>query len=131
MPKSVSEKLKRLLPCHFTSVPILEGETGNIRPTMVGTSRGSTQSRALKSSTENSPIRKPNQMLRKDKTRDSSLIRIFSVNIKFLLGFGIIAFAIALFFINSLIKSIEKPQKPRVITPLPASKLMDLLMRRA
>ncbi|XP_016568329.2 mannosyl-oligosaccharide glucosidase GCS1 [Capsicum annuum] len=95
---------------------------------MVGTSRGSTRSRASKSSTENSPIRKPNQMLRKDKTRDRSLIRIFSVNIKFLLGFGIIAFAISLFFINSLIKPMEKPQKPRVIAPLPAPKLMDLPM---
>ncbi|KAH0674814.1 hypothetical protein KY284_025901 [Solanum tuberosum] len=95
---------------------------------MAGTSRGSTRSRASKSSTENPQIRNPNQILRKDKTRNNSLIHIFSVNLKFLIGFGIIAFAIALFFIYTLINPMEKPQKPRVITPLPAPKLMDLPM---
>ncbi|KAL3368651.1 hypothetical protein AABB24_009474 [Solanum stoloniferum] len=95
---------------------------------MAGTSRGSTRSRASKSSTENPQIRNPNQILRKDKTRNNSLIHIFSVNLKFLIGFGIIAFAIALFFIYTLINPMEKPQKSRVITPLPAPKLMDLPM---
>ncbi|MCE3214833.1 hypothetical protein HAX54_053463 [Datura stramonium] len=95
---------------------------------MAGTSRGSTRSRASKSSTGNPPIRSPNQMLRQDKTRNNSLIRIFSVNLKFLLGFGIISFAIALFFIYQVVNPMEKPQKPRVITPLPAPKLMDLPM---
>ncbi|TMW83041.1 hypothetical protein EJD97_003159 [Solanum chilense] len=95
---------------------------------MAGTSRGSTRSRASKSSTENPQIRNPNRILRKDKTRNNSLIRIFSVNLKFLVGFGIIAFAIALLFIYKLINPMEKPQKPRVITPLPAPKLMDLPM---
>nr|XP_009779159.1 PREDICTED: mannosyl-oligosaccharide glucosidase GCS1-like isoform X2 [Nicotiana sylvestris] len=96
---------------------------------MAGTSRGSTRSRASKSSAENAPILSPlNPKLRKDKTRNNSLIRIFNVNLKFLLGFGIISFVIALFFIYPIVNPMEKPQKPRVITPLPAPKLTDLPM---
>lgn len=95
---------------------------------MAGTSRGSTRSRASKSSPGNPQIHNPNQMLRKDKTRNKSLIRIFSVKHKILLGFGIIALATALFIIYTVINPMEKPKKPRVIIPLPAPKLMDLPM---
>lgn len=131
-PKTVSEQFNVLFLYHFTSslpVSVTDGETGNKRPTMAGTSRGSTRSRASKSSAENAPILSPlNPKLRKDKTRNNSLIRIFNVNLKFLLGFGIISFVIALFFIYPIVNPMEKPQKPRVITPLPAPKLTDLPM---
>ncbi|XP_060214175.1 mannosyl-oligosaccharide glucosidase GCS1-like [Lycium barbarum] len=93
---------------------------------MAGSSRGSTRSRAAsKSSTTQVP-----NPTRKDKTRNTNtLIRVFSVNLKFLLGFAVVAFVIATFSIYQVVNNhMEKPQKLRVITPLPAPKLMDLPM---
>lgn len=60
--------------------------------------------------------------------RDQSLIRIFNVNIKALLGFGILAFLISLFLIFRFVSNVEETKLPRVVTPFPAPKLMDLPM---
>ncbi|CAA2997448.1 Hypothetical predicted protein [Olea europaea subsp. europaea] len=56
--------------------------------------------------------------------------RILNVNIKYLFIFGLVFFLIALFLVNHLINPTEEPVKlkPRVVTPLPAPKLMDLPM---
>lgn len=59
---------------------------------------------------------------------DRSLIRILNVNIKTLLGLGILLSSIAVFLIYQLVSTHDEPEMPRVITPFPAPKLMDLLM---
>ncbi|CDP19898.1 unnamed protein product [Coffea canephora] len=60
--------------------------------------------------------------------RDQSLIRITNVSSKVFLGFGILFSSIALFLIFRLVNTNEEPEKPRVITPFPAPKLMELPM---
>lgn len=59
---------------------------------------------------------------------DRSLIRILNVNIKTLLGLGILLSSIAVFLIYQLVSTLDEPEMPRVITPFPAPKLMDLPM---
>ncbi|CAI9093220.1 OLC1v1028665C1 [Oldenlandia corymbosa var. corymbosa] len=60
---------------------------------------------------------------------DQSLISIMNVNIKTLLGLGILASFVAVFIIFQLVNTAEEPEKkPRVVTPFPAPKLMDLPM---
>ncbi|CAL5437572.1 unnamed protein product [Camellia sinensis] len=73
---------------------------------------------------DRTPLRNPK--LRKHRSRDHSLIRLLNVDLKVLLGFAIIAFLIVLFMIHRLIIAVEHPQKPRVVTPFPAPKIMDL-----
>ncbi|CAL5357831.1 unnamed protein product [Camellia sinensis] len=81
---------------------------------------------------DRTPLRNPK--LRKHRSRDHSLIRLLNVDLKVLLGFAIIAFLIVLLMIHRLIIAVEHPQKPRVVTPFPAPKIMDLpqvITRRA
>ncbi|KAF5939858.1 hypothetical protein HYC85_021025 [Camellia sinensis] len=81
---------------------------------------------------DRTPLRNPK--LRKHRSRDHSLIRLLNIDLKVLLGFVIIAFLIVLFMIHRLIIAVEHPQKPRVVTPFPAPKIMDLpqvITRRA
>ncbi|CAL5415749.1 unnamed protein product [Camellia sinensis] len=73
---------------------------------------------------DRTPLRNPK--LRKHRSRDHSLIRLLNVDLKVVLGFAIIAFLIVLFMIHRLIIAVEHPQKPRVVTPFPAPKIMDL-----
>ncbi|CAL5413179.1 unnamed protein product [Camellia sinensis] len=73
---------------------------------------------------DGTPLRNPK--LRKHRSRDHSLIRLLNVDLKVVLGFAIIAFLIVLFMIHRLIIAVEHPQKPRVVTPFPAPKIMDL-----
>ncbi|KAL6531514.1 hypothetical protein OROMI_027877 [Orobanche minor] len=99
---------------------------------MTGNSRRTARSRAKPTALEPDDDRKvlkapPNPNVRR-RGRDQSSIRILDVNLKFLLGFGVISFSIALFLIYRLVNPVEVPQIPRVITPLPAPKLMDLPM---
>ncbi|KAK6930839.1 Glycosyl hydrolase family 63, N-terminal [Dillenia turbinata] len=77
---------------------------------------------------EGSPLRsaKPNPKLRNNRRGGSHSLSIMDVNLKILLGLGISAFLIVLFLIFYLIKPIEQVQKPRVITPFPSPKIMDL-----
>ncbi|KAL7171700.1 hypothetical protein ACSBR2_036371 [Camellia fascicularis] len=65
-------------------------------------------------------------LISKHRSRDHSLIRLLNVDLKVLLGFAIIAFLIVLFMIHRLIIAVDHPQKPRVVTPFPAPKIMDL-----
>ncbi|KAL2547190.1 Mannosyl-oligosaccharide glucosidase GCS1 [Forsythia ovata] len=100
---------------------------------MTGASRRSTRSKAPPSSGVNNDdpsIRtvKPNTRIRKSGGREQNFIRILNVNLKYLLIFGLVCFLIALFLVNHLIKPTEESVNPRVVTPFPAPKLMDLPM---
>ncbi|KAJ9549525.1 hypothetical protein OSB04_022068 [Centaurea solstitialis] len=65
--------------------------------------------------------------LRKERGKDQ--LRILDVNFKLLLGFTIISSLVALFFVfRSIQFSDADDQLPRVITPFPAPKIMDLEM---
>ncbi|KAI8527967.1 hypothetical protein RHMOL_Rhmol12G0115200 [Rhododendron molle] len=86
---------------------------------MTGSGRRSARSR-IKSSTDGGDDRslriekpKPHPQYRRDRNRDHSLIRIPSVNLKALLGFGIVLFLLVLFLIHHLINPVEGPQTPR------------------
>ncbi|KAI5679356.1 hypothetical protein M9H77_10306 [Catharanthus roseus] len=63
-----------------------------------------------------------------DNGAERSLIRIFNINIKTLLVFGILLSSVASFLIYRLVNTLEEPEMPRVVTPFPAPKLMDLPM---
>ncbi|XP_059624181.1 mannosyl-oligosaccharide glucosidase GCS1-like [Cornus florida] len=95
---------------------------------MAGSGRTSARSRIKSTSgvDEDRTLRQPNPKLRRNRSRDDSFINILNVNLKALLGFGVIAFLIAVFLIYHLIQPAEEAQKPRVITPFPGPKLMDL-----
>ncbi|PSS26953.1 Mannosyl-oligosaccharide glucosidase [Actinidia chinensis var. chinensis] len=98
---------------------------------MTGSGRRSARSRIKSHSDADDDDRslqsaKPNPKLRRDGRRDQSLIRIPNVDLKALLGFGIVAFLVVLFLIYHLIQPIEQAQRPRVVTPFPAPKIMDL-----
>ncbi|CAI9785085.1 unnamed protein product [Fraxinus pennsylvanica] len=100
---------------------------------MAGASKRSIRSKTPSSSVDNyndPSIRnvKPNTRIRKSGGSDQNFIRILNVNIKYLFIFGLVFFLIALFLVNHLIKPAEEPVKPRVVTPFPAPKLMDLPM---
>lgn len=69
---------------------------------------------------------KPNFRSRRDTNRNSSVIRIFNVDLKLMLGLIVLAFFIILLLIRNLIKPVDIAQRPRVVTPFPAPKLMDL-----
>ncbi|PRQ39935.1 putative glycosidase [Rosa chinensis] len=58
--------------------------------------------------------------------RNDSSIRIFNVDLKIVLGLSVVAFFVILFFIYNLMNHVAHPQIPRVVTPFPAPKLMDL-----
>nr|GMD23223.1 mannosyl-oligosaccharide glucosidase GCS1 [Ipomoea batatas] len=99
---------------------------------MTGNSRRTARSRAKPASEADDDDREvrsatPNPKVRR-RGREQSSLRILDVNLKFLLGFGVISFSIALFFIYRLVNPAEVAQIPRVITPLPAPKLADLPM---
>jgi mannosyl-oligosaccharide glucosidase len=99
---------------------------------MPGTGRRSTRSRVNSSKHANanddddddgvSLRRRPN--LRR--ARNDSSIRIFNVDLKIILGLSVVAFFAILFLIYNLINPVQQAQMPRVVTPFPAPKLMDL-----
>ncbi|GMP82395.1 hypothetical protein CsSME_00036720 [Camellia sinensis var. sinensis] len=94
---------------------------------MAGSGRRSARSRIkLHTDADEDRTTLRNPKLRKHRSRDHSLIRLLNVDLKVLLGFAIIAFLIVLFMIHRLIIAVEYPQKPRVVTPFPAPKIMDL-----
>lgn len=68
--------------------------------------------------------RRPN--LRRRGARNDSSIRIFNVDLKIILGLSVVAFFAILFLIYNLINPVQQAQMPRVVTPFPAPKLMDL-----
>ena len=58
--------------------------------------------------------------------RNDSSIRIFTLDLKIALGLSVVAFFFVLFLIYNLINHVPQAQIPRVVTPFPAPKLMDL-----
>ncbi|KAK4841447.1 hypothetical protein QYF36_004670 [Acer negundo] len=95
---------------------------------MAGGGRRSTRSR-IKSSTdadEDEPLR--NTWINSKNPRDSSSsLRIFNVRLEIVLGFCVLSFLVIFFLIYGLVNTVEESQRPRVVTPFPAPKLMDLL----
>lgn len=70
---------------------------------------------------------RPNLKRRRDRSKNQSSIRILNVDFKIMLGISVFSFLIILFLIHNLIKPVEQSQKrPRVVTPFPGPKLMDL-----
>lgn len=64
---------------------------------------------------------------RRDRNKDQNSIRILNFDIKILLGISVLAFFVILLLIrNLIIRPAGKAQRPRVITPFPSPKLMDL-----
>ncbi|TXG56065.1 hypothetical protein EZV62_017378 [Acer yangbiense] len=96
---------------------------------MAGGSRRSARSR-IKSSTdadEDEPLRNP-RINSKNRRDSSSSLRIFNVRLEIVLGFCILSFLVIFFLIHRLVNTVEENQRPRVVTPFPAPKLMDLPM---
>ncbi|EEF47487.1 mannosyl-oligosaccharide glucosidase GCS1 [Ricinus communis] len=62
----------------------------------------------------------------KSRAKDQSLLKILNVDLKIVLGIGLFSFLIIFLLIHNLINHVEEAQLPRVITPFPAPKLMDL-----
>lgn len=97
---------------------------------MSGNGRRSARSR-IKSSTEVDELDRrrhsgPDRKVRRDRIGDHSFIRILNFNTKALLGFVVLAFFLILFLILHLTKPVEDAQRPRVVTPFAAPKIMDL-----
>ena len=70
---------------------------------------------------------KPNSKLRRVKTKNhGNALQIVNADIKIILGFGIIAALIIFFLVNYLINPAEEARRPRVVTPFPSPKIMDL-----
>ncbi|XP_022151803.1 mannosyl-oligosaccharide glucosidase GCS1-like [Momordica charantia] len=61
----------------------------------------------------------------RDRTKSRHSIRIFNVNLKVMVGFSFIAFFVILYLIRSLM-AVGDHQTPRVITPFPAPRVIDL-----
>lgn len=99
---------------------------------MTGGGRRSTRSRAKSATDVNEDDdallkTKPISKLRRVKAKDhGNSLRILNANLKILLGVGIVAALLIFFFVNHLISPAEEAPRPRVITPLPAPKIMDL-----
>ncbi|KAK4413227.1 Mannosyl-oligosaccharide glucosidase GCS1 [Sesamum alatum] len=70
----------------------------------------------------------PNPKTRIPGGRDPNGNRIMSFTLKILFFSGILLFIIGLFMKNYSVNSVKKSVIPRVVTPLPAPKLMDLSM---
>ncbi|CAI0381113.1 unnamed protein product [Linum tenue] len=70
---------------------------------------------------------RPSSKSRMDHRRDGSLIRILNVDLRFMLAIGLVASLAIFFLIQSLIAPVEEShQRPRVVTPFPSPKLMEL-----
>ncbi|KAF2286506.1 hypothetical protein GH714_017432 [Hevea brasiliensis] len=79
---------------------------------MAGSGRSSARSR-IKFSTDSGDdgaLRgaKPNSKLRRDRSKDHSLIRILNVDLKIMLGIGVFSFSIIIFLIHNLVRPLNK-----------------------
>ncbi|XP_028772194.1 mannosyl-oligosaccharide glucosidase GCS1 [Neltuma alba] len=69
---------------------------------------------------------KPSFKLRNNRTKDRSYLPIFNASFKVLLGVCLLAFFTILFMIHHILNRHAEVHIPRVITPFPAPKMMDL-----
>ncbi|XP_075658252.1 mannosyl-oligosaccharide glucosidase GCS1-like isoform X2 [Castanea sativa] len=96
---------------------------------MSGNGRRTTRSRTKSAADADGddPLRntKPNPKLRKDRNRAHNSI-LFDVNLKVMLGVSVFAFFVIFFLIRRLVNPVEEVRRPRVVTPFPAPKIMDL-----
>jgi mannosyl-oligosaccharide glucosidase len=97
--------------------------TGNGRRNARSRSKPATEANDDDASLRNT---KPNPKARKGRSRDHSSIQIFDVNLKVVLGLSVFAFLAIFFLIRHLVNPAEEALRPRVVTPFPAPKVMDL-----
>lgn len=98
---------------------------------MTGASRRSAHGRIKSSSSSSSggdSLRYPPSIRRGGKGKELVSIGAFKSNLKILVGLMLLGIAIIYFVINRIVVSHESQKPPRVITPFPAPKLMDLSM---
>lgn len=99
-----------------------------------GSGRRTARSRVKSSVTDDDQHFKSGNSKRKggrSSRNDSRSIGNLDVNLKVLLGFGILAFSIALFFIYRLVHftgEVDDNSILRIVTPFPSPKLADLPM---
>lgn len=97
---------------------------------MTGASRRSAHGRIKSSSSGGDSLRYPPSIRRGGKGKELVSIGAFKSNLKILVVLMLLGIAIIYFVINRIVVSHESQRKPppRVITPFPAPKLMDLSM---
>ncbi|KAL0700934.1 hypothetical protein Bca4012_057056 [Brassica carinata] len=97
---------------------------------MTGASRRSAHGRIKSSSSGGDPLRHSPSIRRGGKGKELVSIGAFKSNLKILVGLMLLGIAVIYFVINRIVLSHESQRKPppRVITPFPAPKLMDLSM---
>lgn len=98
---------------------------------MAGSGRPSARSRAkpatnVKEGEDSLRYKKPDLKARKGTSSAHGFIRIFDVNLKVVLVLSVFACLVILFLIRHLVNPAEEARRPRVVTPFPAPKLMDL-----
>lgn len=90
------------------------------------TARSRTKSAADSGDANPSQSARPHLRRHRDRSKSDSFIGILNVNLKYVLGFSAAAFLIIFFTVNHLVKPAKEPKRPRVVTPFPAPKIMDL-----
>ncbi|KAG5380374.1 hypothetical protein IGI04_028216 [Brassica rapa subsp. trilocularis] len=96
---------------------------------MTGASRRSAHGRIKSSSSGGDSLRYPPSIRRGGKGKELVSIGAFKSNLKILVALMLLGIAVIYFVINRIVVSHESQrQTPRVITPFPAPKLMDLSM---
>lgn len=98
---------------------------------MTGGGRRTARSRTKSGpdSGDGDPSQTARPSLRRHRDRSKSgggFLRILDVNLKYVLGAGAVAFLVIFFMVNHLVKPAEEAKRPRVVTPFPAPKIMDL-----
>ncbi|KAF8099172.1 hypothetical protein N665_0248s0002 [Sinapis alba] len=94
---------------------------------MTGASRRSAHGR-IKTSTSGGDLLRSSPSIRRGKGKELVSIGAFKSNLKILVVLMLLGIAIIYFVINRIVVSHESQKPPRVITPFPAPKLMDLSM---
>lgn len=98
---------------------------------MTGSGRRSARSRIKSSSTDpndDDSLRRTNpySKIRRGGARDRNSIPIFNASFKVMFGICSVAFFVILFIIHRIVNHTVEAQLPRVVTPFPAPKIMDL-----
>lgn len=117
-----------------SSLNSLSNVTPHLKRMTSATARRTARSRVKSSLTDdddhlNSGSSKSTPKFRKHQARNNSINNL-NINLKLLLGFGVFAFSIALFFIYSLVNFTGEVDDKilRIVTPFPSPKLTDLPM---
>ncbi|KAL3649881.1 ADP-ribosylation factor GTPase-activating protein gcs1 [Castilleja foliolosa] len=95
---------------------------------MTQTSRRNNTRTRIKSSSDGDQVDKPKPATRVPVSRDRTSNRILNFTFKFLFASGILLIMVGLYTKSYFVNPMNETVKPKVVTPLPAPKLMDLPM---